>query len=406
MYKIKILLLSILIGLGVTKSQANTTNASDMDSVRISLLTCAPGSPIYTLFGHTAIRYENPSKGIDAVFNYGLFSFNQSNFIWRFSLGETDYQLGIESFERFKWEYDYFERDVWQQTLNLTSQEKASLIAALEENAQPANRIYRYNFFYDNCATRPRDKIEESILGEVIYQPFSDNGKAKTFRDVIYQYTQNNPWSRFGMDFCVGSEADRPISDRLAMFAPFYLKEALDKATIKTDSTQHPLVLNTTQVVWADQENVEHDFTDTLLDIFTPIRSALLLFIIVAALTIYGIKHGKGYWWLDLILFAAAGLSGCVIAFLALFSTHPAVSQNYLLFVFHPGQLLFLPFIVIAVRKRQRSWYHVFNFVVLTLFIVLFPLIPQRINLAIVPLALCLLIRSLSNLILTYKKHK
>ncbi len=406
MYKIKILLLSILIGLGVTKSQANTINASDMDSVRISLLTCAPGSPIYTLFGHTAIRYENPSKGIDAVFNYGLFSFNQSNFIWRFSLGETDYQLGIESFERFKWEYDYFERDVWQQTLNLTSQEKASLIAALEENAQPANRIYRYNFFYDNCATRPRDKIEESILGEVIYQPFSDNGKAKTFRDVIYQYTQNNPWSRFGMDFCVGSEADRPISDRLAMFAPFYLKEALDKATIKTDSTQHPLVLNTTQVVWADQENVEHDFTDTLLDIFTPIRSALLLFIIVAALTIYGIKHGKGYWWLDLILFAVAGLSGCVIAFLALFSTHPAVSQNYLLFVFHPGQLLFLPFIVIAVRKRQRSWYHVFNFVVLTLFIVLFPLIPQRINLAIVPLALCLLIRSLSNLILTYKKHK
>ena len=215
----------------------------------------------------------------------------------------------MENFERFKWEYDYFERDVWQQTLNLDAQEKASLIAALEENAQPANRTYRYNFFYDNCATRPRDKIEENILGSLSYQPFANNLKAKTFRDVIYQYTQNNPWSRFGMDFCVGSEADKAITEKQAMFAPFYLKEALDNAIIITDSTQRKLVLNTTQIVWADKENPESSFTDTLISIFTPIRCALLLFILVTLLTIYGIKHNKGYWWLDLILFTAAGLS-------------------------------------------------------------------------------------------------
>lgn len=47
--------------------------ASDNDSIRLSLLTCAPGEEIYSLFGHTAIRYEDPVNGIDAVFNYGLF---------------------------------------------------------------------------------------------------------------------------------------------------------------------------------------------------------------------------------------------------------------------------------------------------------------------------------------------
>ena len=73
------------------------TTANSNDSIRLSLLTCAPGEEIYSLFGHTAIRYENPSQGVDVVFNYGLFSFDTPNFIFRFSLGETDYQLGATS---------------------------------------------------------------------------------------------------------------------------------------------------------------------------------------------------------------------------------------------------------------------------------------------------------------------
>ena len=92
------------------------------------------------------------------------------------------------------------------------------------------------------------------------------------------------------------------------------------------------------------------------------------------------------------------------LAFLALFSQHPAVSSNFLLLVFHPGQLLFLPYIVYCVRKGKKCWYLTLNLVVLTLFIVLFPVIPQRFDFAVVPLALVLLIRSASNLIVTSKK--
>lgn len=82
-------------------------SANNNDSIRLSLLTCAPGEEIYSLFGHTAIRYENSSQGIDVVFNYGLFSFNTPNFIFRFSLGETDYQLGATDYERFAAEYAF-----------------------------------------------------------------------------------------------------------------------------------------------------------------------------------------------------------------------------------------------------------------------------------------------------------
>ena len=168
--------------------QAQEHKRDTPDSIRISLLTCASGEEIYSLFGHTAIRYENHTRGIDAVFNYGIFNFNAPNFILRFALGETDYQLGVNSYERFAAEYHYLERDVWQQELNLTPQEKERLIALLEENYRPENRVYRYNFFYDNCATRPRDLIEKSIDGSLQYADnMTDTDTGVTFRDLLHK---------------------------------------------------------------------------------------------------------------------------------------------------------------------------------------------------------------------------
>ena len=56
---------------------------AQQDSVRVSLLTCAPGTEIYELFGHTAIRYENPAEGKDLVFNYGLFGLSANTESYR-----------------------------------------------------------------------------------------------------------------------------------------------------------------------------------------------------------------------------------------------------------------------------------------------------------------------------------
>lgn len=377
--------------------QAQEHKRDTPDSIRISLLTCASGEEIYSLFGHTAIRYENHTRGIDAVFNYGIFNFNAPNFILRFALGETDYQLGVNSYERFAAEYHYLERDVWQQELNLTPQEKERLIALLEENYRPENRVYRYNFFYDNCATRPRDKIEESIAGKVIYPAEPQDGSL-TFRDIVHQYCKGHPWARFGIDLCIGSEADQPITQRQMMFAPFYLMDAFDGAQIKSDSIQRPLITANELVVDATPEPDESGWMPT------PLQCTLLLFILTTAATIYGIRRRTGLWGIDLFLFGIAGIVGCVLAFLALFSQHPAVSSNFLLLVFHPGQLLFLPYIIYCVRKGKKCWYLTLNLAVLTLFIVLFPVIPQRFDFAVVPLALVLLIRSASNLIVTSKK--
>lgn len=105
------------------------------------------------LFGHTAIRYENHTRGIDAVFNYGIFNSTRRT-SFSVSLGETDYQMGVNSYERFAAEYHYLERDVWQQELNLTRRKREADSLA-RRKLSPENRVYRYNFFYDQLCHPP-----------------------------------------------------------------------------------------------------------------------------------------------------------------------------------------------------------------------------------------------------------
>ena len=103
----------------------------------------------------------------------------------------------------------------------------------LQENYRPENREYRYNFFYDNCATRPRDQIEKAIDGSLQYADnMTDNNTGVSFRDLLHKYSEGHPWSRFGMDMCMGSEADKPINRRLMMFVPFYVQEYFNTAQI------------------------------------------------------------------------------------------------------------------------------------------------------------------------------
>lgn len=380
-----------------TMVQKQAVPPATEDSIRFSLLTCGAGEEIYSLFGHTAIRYENFTRGIDAVFNYGIFSFNTPNFILRFTLGETDYQLGVTSYKQFAYEYTWTGRDVWQQTLNLNAEEKKKLLALLEENYLPQNRIYRYNFFYDNCATRPRDQIERAVQGTLEYaDDMTSFQTGISFRDIVHQYTIGHSWARFGIDLCLGSQADKDITRRQMMFAPFYLKDFLARAQLKNaQGMERPLVSSEDHIIQSPQQTSTEEAP-------SPLQTAFLLFTIVTIATAYGIYRRKSLWLLDLLLFLAAGVAGCILAFLASFSQHPAVSPNYLLFLFHPLHLLCLPWMIKRVRKKEKSIYMWANIIVLTFFILLWGIIPQEFNLAVLPLALSLWIRSASNLYLTY----
>ena len=372
-----------------------STNASSMDRVRISLLTCAPGSEIYALFGHSAIRYENPDQQEDWVFNYGMFSFKDPNFVMRFVKGETDYQLGVIPFAYFEAEYAMRGSSVYQQVLNLTNDEKELLVNLLKENYLPANRVYRYNYFYDNCTTRARDKIEESIQGKVIYPK---NEKEVSFRDILHEFMVDSHWSEFGIDLCLGSEADQPIDERKQMFAPFYMLGAARGAMIHRGDTVVPLVLEEVKIVDAVLED-EPAFP------LSPIFCSLLLLLVTMVVVAWSIRKGRSCLAWNVLLFFLQGIGGCIIAFLFFFSLHPTVGSNWLLMLFNPLPLLYLPVLIYRGIKGKKDPYHWYNLVCLTSFMILMPFLPQEFNPTVLPLALSLILVSVGHLYTYYWKR-
>lgn len=366
------------------------------DSIKVSLMTCAPGTEIYALFGHTALRYEDTARGEDWVFNYGMFSFNTPHFIYRFVKGETDYELGVTPYSYFEVSYAMRGSSVYQQTLNLTMAEKQKLRRLLEENYQPENRVYRYNFFYDNCTTRARDIIEECIEGKVVYP---DGKEGLSFRDIVHQYTKGHEWDELGIDMCLGSEADEPVDARKQMFAPFYMLEAAGKATIVAGDSVRPFVLQEKKVVDVEPEGGEGG---------SPLSPLVCVFVLMGAVCLVGwiqLKVKKVIWIWDLFLFGVQGLAGCVIAFLVCFSTHPTVGSNWLILLLNPIPLIYLPVMVYRAIKGKKDLYHLINIVYLTLFIMIMPFVQQKFNATVLPLALCLLLCSASHVLLYYRQN-
>ena len=358
----------------------------------ISLLTSTPSDyAVYTLYGHTSIRVRDSvatnSTIIDYVFNYGTFDDSQTNFEYKFARGETDYMLAFYDYKIFAGEREYLNCNVYEQVLNLTLQEMQDLYWALINNARQENRSYRYNYFFDNCATRPAQLIEQIIQGQIIYQ---ENPAAnKTFRDIINYCTRDNAWLTFGCDLALGLPTDRVVTFRESFFIPEYLYKAYSSAQIvHPDGTQRPLVSAT--YILREKTNDEH----TSKTLFTPLGCSLLLLIVVLSITWIEWRGKKYFRSVDCSLFFIAGIAGCIIFFLGFLSEQPCTWPNISIGWLHPFHLLGVVFFAVKKWNKAAYIYHFINFAALLLMSLAWIFIPQHLNMAFIPLITVLLIRS------------
>jgi hypothetical protein len=284
-------------------------------------------------------------------------------------------------------------RGVTEQVLNLNPEEKNVLWQALMINIGPENRVYRYNFFYKNCSTMPRDIIEKAIQGTVDYQW---EGKYKSLREEVHFFTDKYPWTQFGIDFALGAPADKDASLKVQQFAPDVLMESFSKAVIRNDSTGvRPLVTETLHPATIDPAQVEKTKSYP-----SPILVMWVIFIITLFFTWLEIKNKKPNHWLNAILYTVAGLIGFLIAFLVFVSEHPTTEVNYLLLWLHPVYLIYLPALLFrAFRKKISFIFSAINipFQVFALAGTLF--LPQYLHPAAYPLLLALMLRTVSGFI-------
>ena len=368
------------------------------DSAVISLITCSPGEEVYAKFGHTAIRINDSGKGVDLVFNYGIFSFETENFYYKFIKGETDYQLGIYDTRYFLPEYAQRNSMVWEQILNLTIPEKRNLINLLLKNYEPENRTYRYNFIFDNCASRPRDKIYSAIEGYVKYQP---NSEAKTFRQWIGVYVGTDTWLKFGIDIIFGMDADREASISESMFLPEVLMNEFETAQIQTSKGQIRKLVTEKKILVNKKE------TTTINDswIYKPTTLFIVLLLIGMCLTIWDIKERKRHIkFFDTLILAISGIGGIIAFYLMFISLHPLVRSNLNLLWLNPLNLIVAVMMWIKPMRKVLFYYEIVNILLLVGALLAFALSIQSFNLAAFPLIVLLLMRSTSWFALTKRR--
>ena len=383
-YTLKLLCLLVL-SIGAFSSLIAQRQLSEMSE--ISLLSCEPGPDVYARFGHTGIRVNDPLTNFDVTFHYGIFSFDTPFFIAKFVKGATDYEIGYAPTEYFMQEYINRNSSVHEQVLNLSQSEKQALFDALFTNYLPENRLYRYNFIYDNCATRPYHIINNNSVYTIHYE-FIDS--MTTFRDIIESYVGYNNWLRFGIDLVIGSEADSYINEEETLSFPLYLKGVYDKAWIDKGSDSIPLIKETNMLYVSTPHTIIED------EPFSPTWVMTLLLVVGVLLTFIEYKKRRYFAWFDALLFGVAGFFGCVIFFLMFISVHPLVHYNFNLLWLNPLQLLFAFALIVKRWRPILRYYQYVNLLCIVIAIVVYVAQWQLMNSAFFPIMILMLIRSLN----------
>jgi len=357
----------------------------DSCTLEISLVTCAPGSELYSLFGHTAIRIRDTSRGMDIIYNYGTFDDTDPLFYFHFTRGIMSYSLSAETFADFMTEYQYEHRGVVAQILNLNCTEKKMLYEALRINTREENRLYPYHFHTDNCTTRAGRIIEGNTTDSFHYNNILPV-PGPSYRDMIhdYLYRQDQVWSAFGIDMLLGLNLDKKPSNAEAIhFLPDYLFRGMDSAK---DGKK--------QLVLKKQTLLEFPEIKSTGRILSPLVFFVCLFLITILLFIFKSNPSitKTFQIFDIIFFSALGLTGILMAYMWLGRVDDVCANNMNIIWALPTHIVMVFFF-----RSRAAWvkYYFLTTALLALFLLIgFPWWTQRMNTAVLPLLLMIVFRS------------
>lgn len=366
-----------------TVSVAQTAKLSY--KAEISVITCGPGqNELYTAFGHSAFRVYDPVNQIDWAYNYGVFDFDQPNFYLNFAKGYLYYRLAVQDYPRFEYAYKYFDRYVHEQVLSLTQEQKQKLFDYLEWNALPENQNYRYDYFYDNCATKMPDVLKK-VFGDTVQFDGSHIKTDYTIRELTDLYLNYQPWGDLGIDICLGLPMDKKATPYEYMFLPEYVEAGFANASIQGELGRVQLVKET-RVAHEPQQKT---FTKTF---FQPLVVFGFFFLVVAALSYWDLKRSKLSTAFDVIFFLVLGLVGLLLLSLWVGTDHGAAAKNFNLLWALPTHLV----AVIAFIKNP-GWLKKYFLAVAILSVILllaWPIMPQKLHYALIPLVMAIALRA------------
>ncbi len=349
---------------------------------KISLLTVGTGEDLAAKFGHSAIRLQDPTLGIDEVYGYGTYDFEDPNFYLNFTRGKLAYTISRMPFNYFEYSYTQEKRWIKEQLLDLNLEQRNSIVAFLENNLLPENKKYKYDFLFDNCATRI-PMVFEKTLGDGFNFDYDYLENRYTFRELIRQNLNPNTWSNFGIDLALGSVIDRKATPYEHLFLPIYVYKQMQHTTLNAK----PIVQEERLLLDIPEQK------DNNLFFLTPAFWLGLLVVLVGFITYVDYKNQNRSTWLDFSLFLLTGLSGILILFLWFGTDHLSTKMNFnALWAFAPN--IIVAFILL--KKKMSNWlskYIVFLIFLLVITSILWIVKIQVFSMLLIMILLALTIR-------------
>src|SRR5690606_37359003 len=230
---------------------------------------------------------------------YGVFDFDQPNFYLNFARGFLYYKVAVRDYKRFEYANVYFNRYVHEQVLDLTPAQTQKIYDYLQWNIQPENEFYRYDYFYDNCATKLPEIILK-VLGDSVHFDGSYITTNYTIRELTDLYLMHQPWGDLGIDICLGLPMDKQLTPYEYMFLPDFVESGFNHATITKNGNDITLVKKKNIIYESQPEEVQ--------GLPHPVMVFSIALVFIVALSVRDIRRKKPSNWLDVLLFAVTGL--------------------------------------------------------------------------------------------------
>lgn len=363
-------------------------------SLLVTVVTFGQGELVWERFGHNAIWVQDRATGMSTMWHWGLFDFQQPNFVGRFLTGDTRYWMEGFDGEAMLAHYREYDRTITVQQLAMTPAQRLALLDFLRWNEQEANKFYRYDYYRDNCSTRLRDALDRA-LGGLLAREMRTERTALTHRGETLRLVEGMGWTQAGMDVALGHPADVPMTTWEAAFVPMRLRDRLRTIRVPGPAgTPVPLVARE-EVLYESTRPPEAAAPPLMLGRFA-MGGALLALLLAGfgALAAHGFRAARGAFGVVGVLWALApGLLGVALALAWGATRHDFWDRNENLFQLGPQSLPLLVLVPMAIvrpawRARAARWAAVV--VVVSLVGLVLKLLPafRQPNLDVIALAL------------------
>ncbi|WP_348810511.1 lipoprotein N-acyltransferase Lnb domain-containing protein [Flavobacterium maritimum] len=325
-------------------------------NARISVITCGTGNESYSLFGHTAVRVNDPANYIDIVYNYGAFDFGTPNFVLKFIKGDLQYFAVAHSYADFINDYTYDRRSVYEQELQIPDTLKQKLFENLNKALQLENRYYTYKFIDKNCTSMVVDVINKTLDTVAIVK---NTDTEITYRTILYPYFDNHFYEKLGTSIIFGTKVDGLGTQ---IFLPFELQKSL-----KTVSFQnHPLVKENKTIIEFEKEIPVSWWNNWYTYI-----------LLLGGILVINKRS------IDVFYLGTLSLLGLFFIFTGFYSFHKELAYNYNILLFNPTLLALLYF---HFTKNKKWMNNLTLFNLASIFVYLIILINKAHLLVVLPM--------------------